>query len=167
MQKRKVKIPRKSPVWLSMSDRKFSTLVSKSKHIGDVLNAFGLENVGRNHYTAQARIAHLGLDTSHFDPRARNYCSARPLEELLVSDVKITNFGSFKRRLEGAGLLKGKCSICGLGRSWKGKKLVLILDHISGNKRDNRKKNLREVCPNCNSQLPTFSRTTIHEKFRR
>jgi len=36
-----------------------------------------------------------------------------------------------------------------------GSKLPMILDHISGNNRDNRPKNLRYLCPNCDSQLST------------
>jgi hypothetical protein len=35
---------------------------------------------------------------------------------------------------------------------WNGKKLNLILDHINGVHGDNRPKNLRLLCPNCNSQ---------------
>lgn len=38
---------------------------------------------------------------------------------------------------------------------WNGKELNLILDHISGNNKDNSPKNLRYLCPNCNSQQPT------------
>jgi len=48
------------------------------------------------------------------------------------------------------------CAICGIGDEWQGKKLVLILDHIDGNSEDNSLKNLRLVCPNCDSQLSTF-----------
>ena len=50
-----------------------------------------------------------------------------------------------------------KCEICGIEGMWNGKPLVLILDHINGNPEDNRYENLRFVCPNCNSQLPTFT----------
>jgi hypothetical protein len=39
--------------------------------------------------------------------------------------------------------------------SWNGKPLPLILDHANGNNRDNSPKNLRYLCPNCESQLLT------------
>lgn len=38
---------------------------------------------------------------------------------------------------------------------WNGKQLPLILDHIDGNRRDNRPESLRYLCPNCDSQLAT------------
>lgn len=54
-------------------------------------------------------------------------------------------------------LLKGnQCSICSLKPIWNDKKLVLILDHINGVPDDWDVNNLRLVCPNCDSQLPTY-----------
>ena len=38
---------------------------------------------------------------------------------------------------------------------WNGKEITLILDHKNGSKFDNNAYNLRLLCPNCNSQLPT------------
>jgi hypothetical protein len=38
---------------------------------------------------------------------------------------------------------------------WLGQALPLIMDHINGNNRDNNPKNLRYLCPNCDSQLST------------
>ena len=38
---------------------------------------------------------------------------------------------------------------------WLGKRLPLILDHKNGNNLDNSPKNLRYLCPNCDSQLST------------
>lgn len=38
---------------------------------------------------------------------------------------------------------------------WNDKPIDLILDHKNGVNGDNRSRNLRFLCPNCNSQLPT------------
>lgn len=38
---------------------------------------------------------------------------------------------------------------------WDGKPIRMILDHIDGCRFNNRPKNLRLLCPNCNSQLGT------------
>ena len=38
---------------------------------------------------------------------------------------------------------------------WNGEPLPLTLDHTNGVRADNRPKNLRYLCPNCNAQLPT------------
>lgn len=49
-----------------------------------------------------------------------------------------------------------KCSICKMVNEWNGQPLVFVLDHIDGDSSNNRRDNLRAVCPNCDSQLPTF-----------
>jgi len=38
---------------------------------------------------------------------------------------------------------------------WNGQTLGLVLDHINGVSSDNSPSNLRLLCPNCDSQLPT------------
>jgi len=48
-----------------------------------------------------------------------------------------------------------KCNICNL-TVWNNKPIVLELDHIDGDKKNNTLSNLRLVCPNCHSQTPTF-----------
>lgn len=47
------------------------------------------------------------------------------------------------------------CNFYKNSSEWNGKKLNLILDHINGVSGDNRPKNLRLLCPNCNSQQST------------
>ncbi|WP_060999506.1 HNH endonuclease [Mycolicibacterium mucogenicum] len=48
------------------------------------------------------------------------------------------------------------CAICGGSTNWQNLPLTLVLDHIDGDPTNNRRENLRLVCPNCDSQLPTY-----------
>lgn len=49
-----------------------------------------------------------------------------------------------------------KCAICGLADEWNNMPLNFVLDHIDGNAANSCRDNLRLVCPNCDSQLPTY-----------
>lgn len=51
-----------------------------------------------------------------------------------------------------------KCVKCGLGSVWNNEPLVLQIDHIDGNRKNNTFANLRLLCPNCHTQTPTWGR---------
>lgn len=48
------------------------------------------------------------------------------------------------------------CDICRMENKWNDKSIVFILDHIDGDASNNRRNNLRLICPNCDSQLDTY-----------
>lgn len=74
--------------------------------------------------------------------------------------------GHLKARLLREGHLKNECSLCSQPPFWKGEPLVLVLDHINGVRNDHRFENLRLLCPNCNSQTPTFSGRNVRKKVK-
>ncbi len=61
-----------------------------------------------------------------------------------------------KKRVIDEQMIEYCCSFCGNVGEWMGEKLPLILDHINGINNDNRLENLRFLCSNCDSQLPTY-----------
>lgn len=48
-----------------------------------------------------------------------------------------------------------RCTLCGIA-DWQGKPLIFTVDHVDGNSDNNTLTNLRAICPNCDSQLPTY-----------
>ena len=55
---------------------------------------------------------------------------------------------------------EGQCAICSGPQVWNGKPLTFHLDHVSGDRSDNSRTNLRLVCPNCHSQTDTYCRSS-------
>jgi hypothetical protein len=47
------------------------------------------------------------------------------------------------------------CEGCGLSE-WRGKPIVLELEHKNGDRKDNTRDNLELLCPNCHAQTPTW-----------
>lgn len=139
--------------------------VRDSTSLRQVLARLGLSKQGGGAYaTLNRRIKALEIDTGRFTGQGwrKGQTSwpnrlTRPLEELLVTDSPVTCIHRLKRRLIREGLLETRCQICGLGDEWNNQPLVLRFDHINGVRNDMRIENLRLICPNCDSQLPTFA----------
>lgn len=144
----------------SWSIKQLREAVAGSKSRRQVLIKLNLREAGGNYEQLRKYIEELDLDTSHFHGQAWNKGLRGigkpliPLEKILV---KKSNFQSFKlkKRLFDAGLKKKECEECGWAKIAEGGYLPLELDHINGDRHDNRLENLRVLCPNCHSLKPT------------
>ena len=94
------------------------------------------QRVARNprgmYKAVQRRIRELGLETSHFTSRPRP-----------------------KVRWSEGDLRSPACELCGWAQASADGRVPVELDHINGDRNDNRIENLRILCPNCHSLQPT------------
>ncbi|MDQ4129575.1 MAG: HNH endonuclease [Actinomycetota bacterium] len=146
----------------SWSDDDLRRAVAASPSYAQVLRRLELKPGGYTYVALKRRIAELGLDTGHMTGQGwakgrRNPTpgSLRPLAEILVADSDYTNTYHLKRRLLKEGLKESRCESCGL-TEWNGRPAPLQLDHVNGDRRDNRLENLRILCPNCHAQTDTW-----------
>ena len=99
-----------------------------------------------NAHTASETRMYFGFARSTWDKAikrgdivSRRYNDMKPsLNEVMVKNSSYKN-GNLKRRLLEEGILQNVCSECGLGDEWNGNALVLHMDHINGDSKDNRK----------------------------
>lgn len=140
----------------SIPEDRLREIVAQSLSRSDVFRTLGMRISGSTFDTLDKCIEKFGIPVSHFKRGCQTGNQKIPLREIMVENSKYRSSNDLKKRLIAEGILENECSECGLGDTWNKKPLVLHLDHINGKRNDNRRKNLRLLCPNCHSQTPTF-----------
>jgi len=134
--------------------------VRNSTSYRQVIIILGLKPAGGNYDQLKKYIKELSLNTKHFKGKIWNkglkfdLKPRIPLENILVLNSIYQSF-KLKRRLFMAKLKSPCCEECGWARKSADGRIPLELDHINGNRHDNRIENLRILCPNCHSLKAT------------
>ncbi len=141
--------------------------VRNSTSLRQVLEVLGVAPYGGNYEALKKAISYFNLDTSHFTGQCWNKGEAfgpkQPPKRFPNNELKITSF-KLKNRLLSEGILKPLCSSC-KGSEWLNQPIPLGLDHINGNRSDNRLFNLRLLCPKCHALTPTCRGKNIAAKL--
>lgn len=152
------------------SDARFVEVIRDSHSVRESLDKLGLRQSSGAYQFFHDRARRLGIDLSHFTGQAHlkgkshTWSPAKPLADLLVNDG--SPHGNLKARIIKAGLIPNQCSNpeCQVAGEWLGKPITLHLDHINGDRLDDRIENIRFLCPNCHSQTPTYGMGTRSRK---
>lgn len=125
--------------------RSFSTKEKRKEISEKVSNKLKGKPTGINNFTIEKRI--------EFWKKRKNEIQLQYNKDILNSDYATLSFERLKKRI----VLEqnGKCDRCNLDK-WLGEDITLELEHIDGNHHNNKRDNLKALCPNCHSLTPTW-----------
>ncbi|MEU8753962.1 HNH endonuclease signature motif containing protein [Streptomyces chartreusis] len=137
--------------------------VREATSIAGALRALGRPRTGQFRTLFHQWVTEDGLDTSHFlgqaHQRGKPSPTAKRAEDVLVkhSTKFRTKTSLLRRALREVGVPE-RCAGCGVGPEWLGKPMTLEVDHVNGDWSDDRRDNLRLLCPNCHAITSTWCR---------
>jgi hypothetical protein len=139
------------------------TAVTESSSMAEVLRRLGRTDNGAQRKKLRKWIDDDRLTTAHFlgqaHQRGRRAPNAKRPEDVLAQHKgkRRTTTRRLRRALHEVGVPE-ECARCGVGPEWLGKPMTLEVDHINGDWSNDRRENLRLLCPNCHAITSTWCR---------
>lgn len=155
----------KTSIFDKIGKEHLQKLVNESSSFLEVISKVGLSVKGTGNYDSLRKyLLKFNIDITILNEKrkqvlketSRTY-KVKEIDALLVKGEKRIRGQSLKKRLLEEKILEDKCYKCDGLPVWNGERLSLHLDHINGDSCDNRRENLRLLCPNCHSQTDNYS----------
>lgn len=117
--------------------------------MAQLLKQLGLRVAGGNYANMKRILQKLQVDCSHWKGQAWNK------NDMLKDWSKYTRAVNLKPHI--ISLRSHKCEGCNL-TEWLGRPIPLEIEHVNGNRTDNRLENLKLLCCNCHALTDTWRR---------
>ena len=149
---------------IKYSDEKLQTAVRESKTWKEVCFRITESNNSSSLQTHfKKRCINLAIDFSHFKGLSWNKGNTQStkidLKDMFCENSFVARH-SVRRYLMGDPKFVHQCELCD-NKEWNNEPIPLVLDHINGVRNDNRRENLRFICPNCDAQTDTYKGKNI------
>lgn len=155
---------------LNQIDReKIKEAIASSRSMREVCSILNLKMSGSSYPAFKIFISQNKLDVSHFSGQGwlkGKISSSKFAADKILTRGKLRSRFFLKRALEER-QRKYECEICHQVPFHCGKELVLPIDHIDGDARNNLESNLRFLCPNCHTQTETWGFKNSRSSNRR
>lgn len=148
---------------LTLPRPELASAVASSTSVAGLLRTLGIADTTAARQRVRRSLDLHGLSITHFTGQSHFLGTVSPHRKTADEILRRLPPGSIRARttmlrraLDDLGV-PHTCAECGIGDVWQGKRLVLEIDHISGDRLDSRRENLRYLCPSCHSQTATFA----------